>query len=113
MKYLTEKDFDHSTLNHAEFSIVECVNGNQLQSQIMQPIINKLIINMPVPLNHFRIDMLQFPFIIEQFYILSKTAYLLFLNGKFVDRIDGIISYNEFSEKIIEHISSSTTDYNN
>jgi len=107
MKYLTEKDFDHSKLNQTDFSIVECVNGNQLQSQIMQPIINKLINNMPVRINHFRIDMLQYPFIVEQFYILSRTAYLLFLDGEFIDRIDGIISYNELSRRINGHISAS------
>lgn len=105
MKYLTENDFDQSTLKHDGFSIVECVNGNQLQSQIMQPIINKLISNLPVKIRHFRIDMFQYPFIVEQFYILSRTAYLLFYNGEFIDRIDGIVSYNEFSRRISEHIA--------
>ncbi|MFN2396685.1 MAG: hypothetical protein ABR597_13470, partial [Bacteroidales bacterium] len=104
MNYLTDKDFDHVTLKHADFSIVECVNGNQLQTQIMQPIIHKLMHNMPVKIRHFRIDMLQYPFIVEQFYILSKTAYLLFLDGEFIDRIDGIISYTEFSRRINGHI---------
>jgi hypothetical protein len=108
VEYLTDKDFDHITLKYDEFSIVECVNGNNGQLLVMQSVISKLINNMPVSLRHFRIDMLKYPFVVEQFYVLNRTAYLLFFNGQFIDRIDGIISYNDFSRRLNVHINAST-----
>ncbi|MDF1551398.1 MAG: hypothetical protein P1P88_26490, partial [Bacteroidales bacterium] len=70
IKYITDTDFDNATLKHGGFSIVECVNGNLGQLQIMQPILLKLKENMPFKLRHYRIDMLKYPFVVEQFYVL-------------------------------------------
>ncbi|MDF1547737.1 MAG: thioredoxin family protein [Bacteroidales bacterium] len=100
IKYITTKDFDNTTLKYDGFCLVECVNGNRGQLQMMQPVLSRLIDSVPTKLKYMRIDINKQPFIVEQFYVLQSPSYLIFLNGQFIDRVDGIISYNDFSKRI-------------
>lgn len=106
IKYLTNKDFDNTTLKYDGFCLVECVNENHGKLQMMQPVLSRLIDAVPTKLKYMRIDIQKHAFIVEQFYVLQSPSYLIFFNGQFIDRIDGIISYNDLSKRIQQHINN-------
>jgi len=112
IKYITAKDFDNTTLKFDGFCLVECVNGNHGKLQMMQPVLSRLIDAVPTKLKYMRIDIHKHSFIVEQFYVLQSPSYLLFFNGEFIDRVDGIVSYNDFSTRIKGHIHDLAIDEN-
>jgi len=106
--YITEKDFEGSTLKFPGLSVVECMSNNNGLLKTMEPVLVKLKEGISIPFNHLRINLQIGAFIIHQFHVLKEPSYLIFFNGEFIDRVDGIISYNDFSKRINGHITSLT-----
>ncbi len=104
VKYISSQDFDKAKLNRDGFSIIECIAKNNALLKIMESVLFKIKTTIPTPIAHFRIDIRNNPFIVEQFYVMQEPSYLIFFNGDFIDRIEGIISFTELSIKMKWHI---------
>ncbi len=104
VKYITAQDFDKAKLNHDGFSIIECISENNGLLKTMESVLLKLQKSVPIQINHFRIDPHNNPFIVEQFYVLQEPSYLIFFDGIFIDRMDGIVSFFDFFLKMNGHI---------
>ena len=111
VKYITAHDFDKTKLNYNGFSIVECINKNNALRITMESVLFRLKNSTPSQIKHLRIDTLKNPIIVEQFHVMHEPSYLIFFNGDFIDRIEGIVSFSEFSFKMNEHIESLITHF--
>ncbi|TVQ12794.1 MAG: hypothetical protein EA361_10580 [Bacteroidetes bacterium] len=109
---ITNKDFDKIRLKYQGLVILECAGDHNGLLKTMESVIDKLQESITIPFRHLRIDPQKDAFIIHQFHVFKEPSYLFFFNGKFIDRLDGIISYNDFSRRINEHITSLTIDNN-
>lgn len=110
IKHLTKEDFIECTLNVKGFAIVECYNGMPGHLQIMEPIFVKLRNKYQKNLTHFRINTEENPFIIEDFYVINEPSYLIFYNGEFIDRIDGMIPFNAFANILEKYVNQTKLD---
>lgn len=108
--HITDTDFDTVRLKYQGLIILECAINNNALLKTMESVIHKLQKSISIPCKHMRIDPQKDAFIIHQFHVFKEPSYLIFFNGEFIDRIDGIISFIDFSKRINEHIASLTMD---
>jgi thioredoxin-like negative regulator of GroEL len=101
---ISDKDFKGVRLNHPGLIILECASENNALLKTMEPVLQKLHESIPIPFKHLRINLQKEAFIVQQFHVTKEPSYLIFYNGDFIDRMDGIISHNDFSKRVSEHI---------
>jgi len=104
IKNISSEDFINERISYNGFVILECFNENNAILKTMELIIMKLRNNLPVQFKHLRINTTLNPFIIEKFYVQKNPSYLIFYKGKFIDRIDGIVSFTDFERRINHNI---------
>lgn len=104
--HITNIDFDRVTIKHQGLVILECALDNNALLKTMESVIDKLHESIPIPFNHLRIDPQKDASIVHQFHVFKEPSYLIFYNGNFIDRLDGIISYNDFLKRINGHLSN-------
>lgn len=98
---LSENDFTNSTIKKNGLVLVECFNNTFSTLYISEPILSKLRNKYNKNLTHYRINTDTNKFIVENYYVIKYPTYLLFNGGKLINRIEGIIPFNEFA-KILE-----------
>lgn len=103
--HITAKDFDGVTLKYQGLIILECASNNNSLLKTMESVLHKLHERIPIPFKRLRIDPQKDAVIVHRFHVFKEPSYLIFYNGKFIDRLDGIIPYNEFSRRINGHIT--------
>jgi hypothetical protein len=111
-KIITYQDFDGVMLKHPGLIVLECASENNALLKTMESVIHKLQESSPIPFKHLRIDPQKDIQIVHMFHVLKEPSYLIFFKGEFIDRVDGIISYNDFSKRLNEHSISLKLDAN-
>lgn len=96
IKYITDKYFTEDYLSIAALVVLECLS-NKASGQIMEPILKRVQHNFQVSVTHLRIDLNTNPTIQQQFQIYRTPSYLIFLNGKLIERISGFTSFNHLN----------------
>ena len=96
IQYITDKDFFKNNLKYNALAIVECFSSLS-GMQIMEPVLVKF----KELINHFRINTDTFPFISVLFYIICKSAYVIFHKGEL---IDGMVPFYEFPGILESHL---------
>lgn len=105
---LTRAEFESAIASIEGITLVEFgaewCGGCQLMSLILKSIINRLKIKIEL----IKIDIENDRAIKSIYDISAQPTYLIFLNGKMIDRITGIISRSEFELKIDSYINEIT-----
>jgi thioredoxin-like negative regulator of GroEL len=94
IKYITDNYFTNDYLSIAALVVLECLT-NKASGQIMEPILKRLQSNFQVSIIHLRIDLNSNPATQQQFQIYRTPSYLIFHNGKLIERISGFTSFNQ------------------
>jgi len=110
--YITAQDFNNTRLKFDHLSIVECINNNNALLKVMESVLIKLQNSVSIQFKHLRIDPRNNSFIVNKFHVQQEPSYLIFFNGEFIDRLDGIISYNEFSQRMEQQIKNLKMEIN-
>ncbi len=104
IKQVNGKNFTNYRFNVKGVAIVECYNTSKASVKIMEPILERVKERFYNSFEHFRIDVAQNPFVINDFFALHVPTFLIFCNGDLIDRIDGMVPYDDFVEKLGNHI---------
>lgn len=105
INYINKNDFSNKRLIVSGFALVECYSDVSGPLQIMEPILKKLRMKFQERMVHCRINMTNCSFVVDNYFVRHIPAYLVFYEGDFIDRIDGMIPFNEFAMVIERHVS--------
>lgn len=106
IKDITENSFEDNQLRVEGLAIVECYKGALSPLQIMDPVLYRLRTENKYKFSHLRADIKKYSFIVGEFHVLTFPSYLFFYNGVLIDRLEGLVSFNDLSKAIDDNFSN-------
>ena len=103
--YISISPLEFSQLTKKELAIIEFGINWCGRCRLMSSLIEQVIKKCNAEIKFLRVDIELCAEIKEVYNVFNKPTYLIYKNGKIIDRIDKLISQSEFQSKINSYIN--------